>query len=514
MNGKLLAQGLLHAKGDELRLVYALLVETKMLQLLTSRVKDTFNKEVNHLERDLDEIIEQLQQVSDEELQLKLFLHMLEQLQITGAHFNVYAEIEHACAQIVEKAYALQIKQDKEFATFADGHEEEEALQLVKYQMQKIFSDFDTKLGELTDAQTNQLVAQIEGYIESLPAEKQRQIKDKLNIDELTTKTLRQLVLSQGTVLVMTIVVEVAGFAAFTTLTSFMASAAGLIGLTLPFGAYMFATSALSILTGPIGIGLALVGGGMLMKYQSDKLRRTLIPIGVVQLLLPVVIEGEQPTVHAEKFIAQWLPLYEKQQQLLETLADYNERNEQLNEKKQQVMQEIVEQQQSITAKNEEINNTLAEITAAIKDVPKSYYNERALELDEQMKGKRDQIAQNLTEMHHNQQQKGFFNAIKNSFANHQLANQLYTKQLEHDQLERLLVEELLVVEPPQIFTKGFILGIYKKTLANLTEEKAKLEQQRQEYVQAIDSNTVIIKLTTKQLKDHQKQHYGLAHIE
>lgn len=514
MNGKLLAQSLLQAKGDELRLVYALLVETKMLQLLTSRVKDTFNKDVNHLEQDLETIIEQLQQVSDQELQLKLFLHMLEQLGIRGAHFNVYAEIEHACTQIVEKAYALQIKQDKEFAAFTHGREEEEALQLVMYQMQKIFADFNTKLDELSEAETEQFVEKIENYIQSLPSEKQRQIKEKLDIDELTAKTLRQLMVSQGTVLVMTIVVEVAGFAAFTALTSFMASAAGLIGLTLPFGAYLFATSALSILTGPIGIGLALLGGGALMKYQSDKLRRTLIPIGIVQLVLPVVIEGEKPVVHASQFIDQWLPLYEKQQQLLHTLTDYNERNERLYEQKQQVIEAIEQKQQQIASKTNEINKVYAEINAAINDVPKSYYNERALEIEQQINEKREQIAQNLTEIQGNSEQKGFFNAIKSTFANHQISNQLSINQRDCEQLQRILVEELLAVNSPQLAENGSILGLYQKVVANLIEEKAELEQQNQNLIKAMDDNRMIIKVTTKQLKDHQKQHYGLAHIE
>lgn len=52
---------------------------------------------------------------------------------------------------------------------------------------------------------------------------------------------------------------EIVGFAAYTTLTSLIAGTASLIGLTVPFSAYITATSALSVLTGPVGF--ILIGG-------------------------------------------------------------------------------------------------------------------------------------------------------------------------------------------------------------------------------------------------------------
>ncbi|MEG0451091.1 MAG: hypothetical protein RR595_14630, partial [Lysinibacillus sp.] len=60
MSGKLLAEGLFNAKGEQLRLIYALIVETKMLSMLTAAVKDQFNKDVNHFEQDLKQITKEL----------------------------------------------------------------------------------------------------------------------------------------------------------------------------------------------------------------------------------------------------------------------------------------------------------------------------------------------------------------------------------------------------------------------------------------------------------------------
>ena len=316
MNGKLLAQGLLHAKGDELRLVYALIVETKMLDMLVARVKDTFQKETNHFEEDLQNIIDGLKHIPDEQLQLQLFLHIARLLKINGAHYNVYAEIEYACAQIVDEAYTLMQAQQKDFKRYSEGRTEEKAVQLVLYQMHKVFESFDTSMDELSEDEQQTFIEKIEAFMKSLPAEKQCELKEKLNIDDLTTQTIRQLIVSQGSVLVLTVLVEVAGFAAFTTLTSTIATIAGVFGATLPFGFYIFATSTLSIVTGPLAIAAAVIGGGALIKWQNDKVKKMFIPIGIVQLLLPVVLEGEKP-VHADAFIQEWLKAYDEQVSLV-----------------------------------------------------------------------------------------------------------------------------------------------------------------------------------------------------
>jgi hypothetical protein len=76
--------------------------------------------------------------------------------------------------------------------------------------------------------------------------------------------------------------VGLAGFAAYTSVTSFIAAAAGLIGLTLPFGAYTFATSALAFLSNPIIVGgAALIGGGVFVKRANRQMRDRLVPVMV-----------------------------------------------------------------------------------------------------------------------------------------------------------------------------------------------------------------------------------------
>mgnify|MGYP003455503581 CR=1 FL=1 len=92
MDGKILAQGLLQAKGDELRLVYALLVETKMHEMIVAKAKDVFDKDIDHFNENLQKEIKRLYTYSDVELQVRLFLYLLKQLKISGAHFNLKTE--------------------------------------------------------------------------------------------------------------------------------------------------------------------------------------------------------------------------------------------------------------------------------------------------------------------------------------------------------------------------------------------------------------------------------------
>ena len=56
--------------------------------------------------------------------------------------------------------------------------------------MQKIFESIGGELKNLTADQEENFANQIEQFIESLPTEQQEKIKDKLNIDAVTSATI------------------------------------------------------------------------------------------------------------------------------------------------------------------------------------------------------------------------------------------------------------------------------------------------------------------------------------
>ena len=369
----------------------------------------------------------------------------------------------------------------------------------------KIFQSFDETIGDLSEQQTENLVVQIEQYIQALPAEKQRQIKEKLNIDELTTKTIRQLVVSQGTVIIMSIIVEVAGFAAFTTLTSFIATTVGFFGITLPFGAYIFATSAFSVITGPIGIAAMLIGGGFLLKHQNDKARRMMIPIGIVQLLLPVVIEGEQ-RVSADSFIAQWLPIYEEQQALQEKIKTDEQQLNVLIESSVRYRGKMNDAFHSIEQKKRNVQKQYEQIQHSIGLIDRYEQSRQYDELNKELDHIQAEIKNQKDEMAQNSRQTGFFNTIKNSFANYQIKGQVVEKDLQYARKQQELLQEIVRMKPAklqaqcdQINIIEAELSMEKNDLADLSNEKLKIDKN-------ISQKETELQTTKKQLKQHQGQ--------
>lgn len=514
MNGKRLAQGLLNATGDDLRLVYALVMETKMLDLLVAKSKDVFNKDLNHFEIKLQEEIERLRDYSDEELQLKLFLYIAEQLDVQGAYFNLPAEIDHACEQIVQKAHELQKKQDKSYRTFAEQkeHDYDVSSILVLYQMQKIFESFDEEHSEMSEVETDQLADQIEAYIASLPADKQQQIKNKLHIDELTNNTVKQLIATQGTAILMAVIVEVAGFAAFTTLTSAIATTVGFFGITLPFGAYMFATSALSILTGPVGLALMAVGGGYLINLQNKKVRNTLLPIGVVQLLLPAMIEEE--SVEYERFIGLWNRLLDRHIEYKSDLKKVELQLEELREDKRLFEGKLKETKGLIAKIEASCSKALSEIEEQIDTVELADMSPKFTELTARIGMLHSQVGKLETEQQQNSEKSGIWNKVKGVVANSSLSSQIKKLEKEWIAVKEERVFAVVEMKPKHLVALCEQVQTSQTELKEAEQEREWLEERITEKKNDIEMAERKEKYARGDLKDFQKVWYGFSQIE
>jgi hypothetical protein len=108
-------------------------------------------------------------------------------------------------------------------------------------------------------------VKALDKNIDEMSEEQKKQIKDALNIEELTGETIRDALLKAGAPAAIMATISLSGFGAFLALTTVLhAIFTTMLGITLPFAVYTGATSFLSIITGPIG--LILVAG--VFSYQ------------------------------------------------------------------------------------------------------------------------------------------------------------------------------------------------------------------------------------------------------
>ena len=323
MDGAILANSLVSLKGTDLRMVYALLCKTNIVDLLSSKTKDVFSKEDgDHFTKHLEAEVRKLEHTDDQVIQVDLFLEITRLLKLRGMKYTLEQEIFDQFTNIVRDVYQQYKKQDKPFRAFTENQTNSTMLQqMIQFQMSKVFSELDDSFNDFTIEDQTKFASQVNDYIHSLPEEKQQKIKDKLGLNDLSDEMVRKTIAASGTSIVFAIIVEVSGFAFYTTATSLVASFAGLFGLTLPFGFYTGLTSTVAVLANPLFIIPMLLGGGyLLFNHQNKSLKTKLLPIIIMQIALPYMSKGGE-NVSFDSFIQEWEGRYVNDVELREELA-------------------------------------------------------------------------------------------------------------------------------------------------------------------------------------------------
>lgn len=107
------------------------------------------------------------------------------------------------------------------------------------------------------------------------PAER-LEIQKALNLETLSASSLRDTFLKSGLPIAGIAALQAGGFGAYLALTTIMhAVFTSMLGITLPFAAYTTASSALSLLTGPVGIMLSLSIGFLGYFWGQRKIERS-----------------------------------------------------------------------------------------------------------------------------------------------------------------------------------------------------------------------------------------------
>ena len=446
MAGKTLAQELMAASGEQLRFIYVLVMETGIFSMIANKTKDFFDKDIDHSEQQLKQAIAKLRHLNDATLRLQLFLHMTKEFELAGSHYNISHDIEKKCSEILQKAHAHQLKKEKKYREFVSRNLDLPIdSQLTLFQMQKVFESISGELNNLTAEQQDHFADQIESFINSLPNEQQKKIKEKLNIDSITNSTIKTVIATQGSAVLLAVIVEIAGFAAYTTLTSLIAGAASIIGLTLPFGVYMTATSALSILTGPVGF--ILMGGisGAMMLTQRKKVKKTLLQIGIVQLMLPILLDDSK-IYDYDSFIEEWLKHYNEQNRLLDMIThdenEYSNTQQQLATIKENIKicsNEIVKYDIYYNEIVDQLINHLIDVNE--EEMPDSFKerNKEIRRLYIKIRYNQDRIAEN-------QQKSSILDKFSGFFSNLSYENEIKEYKTKIEQLKREQANEVISI--------------------------------------------------------------------
>lgn len=148
-----------------------------------------------------------------------------------------------------------------------DGHTAREA---AKWVLTRLFAELQQQFNGLPIEERRRAAERILRSVEHLDPATQARIRDELEIDRLGIEALLRTgaLATLGGVLSAT--VALGGFGAYAFLNSAIAAVAGLVGLTLPFGVYVFATSTLAFLSNPLTLAVLTLGGGALLRSRAN----------------------------------------------------------------------------------------------------------------------------------------------------------------------------------------------------------------------------------------------------
>ena len=516
MDGRLFAHALLQTTGEELRMVYALLSKTNIVRMITAKTKDWFSKDTDHFNESLKAEVKKLARYSDEELQVKLLLEMVRVLELQGMTYNNITDIESQSERIVQALHGQMLKGNKDYEAFIELADEQEAYQLlIQYQMQKLFSVFHDQFRELNEEQSTDFTEKIKKTLTDLPKEKQDVLKQKLNMDELTNEAIRLAILTQGSVVVLSAIVEVVGFSAYTTLTTAIASTLALTGVTLPFGVYTLATTLFSMIVSPfVLIPLALGGGGVLLKHQNKSLRKKLLPVGILQITLPIIAQNRIGQVDSAPFIQHWQQQVARYEELMIKRATYKEA--------------IVEKQAEITkfegrrehhvgemeGNIEKVKTYKAFIGTYITTVPEGERTPVLHEGIEWLMLKEQELVALNEQKEENRGRKGLWQAIAATIDHTKLNVQKKQIQKEIDEKRYLLVEAFLQIDSTVLQTERDCVRVYQEHVSKHRDQAFAYDKQAAKEQEKLKELKTRLKITNEQIDALQDEYYGLENIQ
>lgn len=515
MNGRVFAHALLQTTGEELRAVYALLFKTNIVSMMTAKTKDWLSKDTDHFNESLQAEVKKLARYSDAELQVKLLTEMVRALELKGLNYHHIRDIESQSEAIVQALHEQMLKDHKDYETFIDLADEQEAYPLIiQYQMQKLFSAFHDKFRELNEEHSKDFTEKIKKTLTDLPPEKQHILKQKLDIDEFTNEAIRSAILTQGSIVVLSAIVEIASFSAYITLTTAIAATMALMGVTLPFGVYTLATTLFSMLINPfILIPLALGGGGVLLKHQNKSLKKKLLPVGVLQITLPIIAQNRIGQVDSEPFIKHWQQQVERYEELLTKRAEYKE----AIVKKQEEMIKHEEDREhhvrEMEANKEKVETYKAFIGKYITTVPEQDRTPILQEGIEWLTSKEQELLALDERQEENRGRKGLWNVITSTIDHTKLHVQKKQIQKELDEKRSLLAEAFLEIDSSVLQTERHYVQVHQASVAAHRDKAFVYDEHATKSKEKLKELKIRLKITNEQIGALQDEYYGLEDI-
>jgi len=187
-------------------------------------------------------------------------------------------ELDDYCVELENEAVSFQkefSKDEDDIKTFRGNN----FVDLRKYYLEMMVDQFK----KMDEDKQGKILEEMVQKLNSLSPEDIKNFKDKMSINNITNESVKKILLGGGVYSMFAGAVGIVGFPAYIFLTSFIGGISSIIGITLPFGVYTGATSAMAFLAGwfwPI----ILAGGWFFSSRYTDKLRKIFAVASMVSI--------------------------------------------------------------------------------------------------------------------------------------------------------------------------------------------------------------------------------------
>ncbi len=221
---------------------------------------------------------EYLDDYTKSELHTLLFKNFQEIFDMDTTTISSQRELDDISCELEFEAIEFQKEfssEEDELRTFSGNT----FVSLRKYFLETMVEQFK----DLDSSKQNKVLKEMVEKLNNLSPDELNKFKDKMNIDEVTSDSVKKILLGGGIYSMFAGAVGVIGFPAYLFLTSFIGGISSIIGITLPFGVYTGATSVMAFLSSWF-LPLILAGGWFFSNKYTKKLRKVFAVASMVSI--------------------------------------------------------------------------------------------------------------------------------------------------------------------------------------------------------------------------------------
>ena len=513
MEGMILANSIYSLKGTDLRIIYSLLTNVKVKQLVSFNVSRLLTREHNKdYVNYIFEAANEFNHLSDETIQVKLFQEMNKILGLEGIFYEEPEDIEQQCERIVKKVYKHYIQQEKSFIAYTKEQIEFTNIhQMIHYQLRYLFYELEYRLQNLSDSEQQDIYHFIFQYIHHLSDDKKWLLQQRLPGFHISESVINDIELSN--LLIELSNVSLSSF--FQMLTELLLKYTEKVTMNIPLLSFDEISPTIKLLTSPYFITTNLLGGRVLqVNYQHQAIKKRLLPFILMQIALPYLCNDDSVS-DPVLFLDEWKKRVFEYRQLDYQATVLEMRHIEISEHLHKCRERIHDYeikrnqiQSQLQIEVHKLKSTLSFMDISELTISESFEKHRydyfhTLEkLNQLSLSKREQILES-----------SFIKQVTNKLLNMSVTLDQFGKEKKVDELLELLVMDIVDSNSDFKRAERFKIKHIQKELEEINE-LMKLEYRvKSEYQDELMNLNRKSKENSGKLKQMENEHYGLKEV-